>query len=114
MRYPFAMDAGVMATGEIGGLVNSLTRFIHLVACQTARNAPIVKYLSKAVTALKLLKPVLDGVMDSSLYMVGFSEEITGLFEELDALVAEAREIVEKYAHRMSRTCNVSPLLISS
>lgn len=96
-----------MDGGEIGALVNSVARFIHLVACQTARNAAVVKYLNKAVAALKLLKPVLDGVIDSPSYVAGYGEELAGLFEELDALVDEAREIVEKHAQRMSITRNV-------
>lgn len=105
------MKTGAMGSGVVGGLVNSVARFIHLVSCQTMRNAPVVKYLRNAAAAMKLLKPVLDGVIDSH---VGFSAELASSFEELDALVNEAREIAEKHTHRISKICNVSAICTPS
>ncbi|XP_078429333.1 U-box domain-containing protein 3-like isoform X2 [Wolffia australiana] len=98
------MLAGAMGRGQLGALINSVARFIHLVACQSARNTPVVEYLKNAVAALKLLKPVLDGAIESRLSL---GDELDSLFENLDALVNEAREIVEKRGRTMSKLYNV-------
>uniref|UniRef100_A0A1D1Z3A9 RING-type E3 ubiquitin transferase n=1 Tax=Anthurium amnicola TaxID=1678845 RepID=A0A1D1Z3A9_9ARAE len=100
-----------MSSGVIEGLVNSISRFIHLGACQTLKTAPVLKYLRNMVAILKLLKPVLDEAIDSHMC---FTKELR-LFEELDALVNEAREIMERHTQSMSKICNAlqcEPLLM--
>ncbi|KAG6523398.1 U-box domain-containing protein 3-like [Zingiber officinale] len=90
--------------GEIiGGLINSISRFIHLVACQTTNNASL-KDFRKIVVILKLLKPLLDEALDSELDLdVCLMKE----FEEFDVAVNEARELIEKGPQKMSKIYRV-------
>ncbi|WOL04388.1 hypothetical protein Cni_G13109 [Canna indica] len=91
--------------GEIiGGLINSISRFIHLVACQTTKNASLEDF-RKIVGILKLLKPVLDEAIDSELAL---DEHLMKDLEEFDVAVNEARELIEKGSQRTSKIYNNS------
>ncbi|URE01224.1 Kinesin-associated protein (KAP) [Musa troglodytarum] len=105
------MSRGAMDGEIIGGLINSISRFIHLVACQTIKSAAI-KDFRKIVGILKLLKPVLDEALDSELPLDG---HLVKESEELDAAVNDARELTEKAPHRMSKIYTVlqsEPMLL--
>ncbi|OAY67318.1 U-box domain-containing protein 2, partial [Ananas comosus] len=83
----------------IGGLVNSISRLIHLVACQTGKT-PVVKDFRNIVDVLKLLKPILDEAFGSP---IPSDEQLVKAFEELDETVNEAREFMERLPQRMSK-----------
>lgn len=94
----------------MSGLINSLSRFIHLVLCQTAISVHLEPRYRKTVEVLKILKPVLDDVTelkeplpDAILYKE---------CEELDMAVNEAREVMENWSPKMSKICSVSILLV--
>lgn len=95
-----------MDTKAVRCLINSISRFIHLVSCQTLKTMAFVKDCRNMVDSLKLLKPVLDDVVNCKI----LSDEI--LFkecEQLDMAVNEAREFVENWSPQMSKICSVSP-----
>ncbi|CAN6479462.1 unnamed protein product [Victoria cruziana] len=97
-------------TGE--ALVNSISRYIHLVACQTMMKLdPLQKDYRKIVDILKRLRPVLDEAIESDVH----SEELLVEFEELDLVVNEARDVIENWNPKMSKILNVlrsEPLVI--
>ncbi|ONK55632.1 uncharacterized protein A4U43_UnF720 [Asparagus officinalis] len=97
---------GVFCTMDkkfIGGLINSISRLIHLVACQTIKSSDLqgIRYI---VCVLKLLKPVLDEVLDTE---IPSDEQLTRELEELDVAVNKSREFMEKRSHKMSKICSV-------
>ena len=94
-----------MDTKSVQCLINSISRFIHLVSCQTLKPMPIQKDCRNMVGSLKVLRPVLDDVVNCKIP----SDEI--LFkecEELDMAVNEAREFVENWSPKSSKICSVS------
>lgn len=99
----------IVMDGDVtGGLINSISRFIHLVACQTTKSASL-KDFRKIVGILKLLRPVVDQVFDPKL---PFDEHLMKELEELDVAVNEARELVEKGPQRMSKIYTVSAFCV--
>ncbi|KAJ6730904.1 U-BOX DOMAIN-CONTAINING PROTEIN 3 [Salix viminalis] len=83
--------------------INSISRFIHLVSCQTKKFMPVQKDYETMVIMLKHLKPVLDEVDDS----ISSDEILCRECEELDSAVNEAREFMEKWCPEMSKICSV-------
>ncbi|XP_068654596.1 U-box domain-containing protein 3-like isoform X2 [Aristolochia californica] len=97
-------DSGVMGIKTFGGLINSISRFIHLVACQDMKSFPVQKDYRDIVSALKLLKPLLHDVATSNMTS---DESLVREFEELDLAVNKAREFMERWGPKMSRICTV-------
>ncbi|KAL6952839.1 hypothetical protein U1Q18_046419, partial [Sarracenia purpurea var. burkii] len=95
---------GQMDTKSVRCVVNSISRFIHLVSCQTIKSMPTQKNCTNIVSLLKLLKPVLDDVVDNKLPS---DEVLYKECEELDIVVNEAREFVESWSLKMSNICSV-------
>ncbi|KAK7345764.1 hypothetical protein VNO77_16375 [Canavalia gladiata] len=91
------MHIGQTDTTSVRCLINSISRFIHLVSCQTMKLLPYQKICNNMVGVLKRLKPVLDDVMD---YKIPFDEHLCKECEELDMRVNEAREFIEKWGPR--------------
>ncbi|CAN1270457.1 U-box domain-containing protein 3 [Linum perenne] len=96
--------AGLMDGTSISCLVNSISRFILLVSCQTRIHAIIQKDYRNMVMVLKYLKPVLDDVVD---YELTSAEILYQECEELDAAVNEAREFIETWSPKMSKIRSV-------
>ena len=88
----------------IGGLINSISRLIHLVACQTMKSSDL-KGITYIVRVLKLLKPVLDEVLETG---IPSDEKLTRELEELDIAVNKSREFMEKRSYKMSKIYTVS------
>lgn len=86
-------------------LVNSISRFIHLVSCQTVKSVPFQKICNNMVGVLKRLKPVLDDVTD---YKISLDENLCKACEQLDLRVNEARDVIEKWGPKMSKIHSVS------
>ncbi|GAB2298355.1 hypothetical protein Dimus_032422 [Dionaea muscipula] len=92
-------------------LTNSISRFIHLVSCQTSKAIRNQKDFESLAILMKHLKPVLDEIVDD---VVPADENLLKKCEELDAAVNEAREFVERWSPKMSRISSVlqsEPLL---
>ncbi|XVF32384.1 hypothetical protein REPUB_Repub17cG0077500 [Reevesia pubescens] len=101
-----------MDTTSVRCLINSIFRFIHLVSCQTIKVVPIEKDYKNMVVVLKLLKPLLDDVVDCE---IPSDEILYKECEELDMLVNQAREFMEKWCPKMSKIHSVlqsEPFLI--
>ncbi|KAL5863831.1 hypothetical protein ACOSQ3_001345 [Xanthoceras sorbifolium] len=99
-----AYVTGQMDSTSVRCLVNSISRFIHLVSCQTVKLIPIQKDYKNMVVVLKLLKPVLDEVVDCK---IPLDEVLNKECEELDMAVNEAREFMENWSPRMSKISSV-------
>ncbi|CAK8543603.1 unnamed protein product [Lathyrus sativus] len=85
-------------------VINSISRFIHLVSCQTVKPAPLQKNCTKMISVLRCLKPVLDDVFD---YKIPLDENLYRECEELDRQVNEAREFIENWSPKTSRVLSV-------
>ncbi|TYJ09471.1 hypothetical protein E1A91_A11G144100v1 [Gossypium mustelinum] len=89
-----------METTSVRYLINSISRFIHLTSCQTIKVVPMEKNYRNMVVVLKILKPLLDDIVDCK---IPSDETLYKECEELDLLVNEAREFVEKWCYNMSK-----------
>ncbi|CAL0326857.1 unnamed protein product [Lupinus luteus] len=98
------MHIGKMDTTSKKCLINSISRFIHLVSCQKVKPMPLQNNCNNMVGVLKCLKPVLDDVVD---YKIPLDENLNTECEELDMQVNEAREFIEKLSSKMSKIHNV-------
>ncbi|KAF2292713.1 hypothetical protein GH714_027232 [Hevea brasiliensis] len=85
-------------------LINSISRFILLVSCQTRAHMPIQKDYRSMAMVLKLLKPVFDEIVD---FKISSDEILYKESEELDLAVNEAREFMENWYPKMSKICCV-------
>ncbi|XP_010039241.1 U-box domain-containing protein 3 isoform X2 [Eucalyptus grandis] len=98
------MDAGQMDT-SVSCLINSISRFIHLVMCQTRKSQHLQQIYGKTTEVLKLLKPLLDDVVEHTTPIL--DEILYKEFEELDMAVNMSREFLENWSPRMSKICSV-------
>ena len=71
---------------------------------------PVQKYYQKSEEILKLLKPILDAIVDSE---VASDEVLSKLFKELGQDVDELRELIENW-HLLSSKFNFVSLIIIS
>lgn len=81
-------------------LINSISRFIHLVTCLTSKTMPGQKSYKNIATLLKLLKPVLDDIAQQK---APSDETISRQCEELDIAINEARELLEEWSPKKSK-----------
>lgn len=88
----------------IGGVINSISRLIHLVACQNFKSSDL-NGITYIVRVLKLLKPALDQILDTK---IPPNEQLTRELEVLDIAVNKSREFMEKRPHKMSKIYSVS------
>ncbi|KAI9118991.1 hypothetical protein K1719_009666 [Acacia pycnantha] len=96
--------AGQTDTTSVKCLVNSISRFIHLVSCQTMKPMPFQKNYNHMIGVLKRLKPVLDDVIDCISYL---DEHLCKECEELDMAVNAAREFLENWSSKRSKILSV-------
>ncbi|KAK3028150.1 hypothetical protein RJ639_039011 [Escallonia herrerae] len=81
-------------------LINSISRFIHLVSCGALTTVPTRNDYRNIASLLKLLKPILDDIADCK---VPSDEDLHKECDELDVPVNEAREIIENWCSKMSK-----------
>lgn len=81
-------------------LINSASRFIHLVTCSPVKAMPTLNDYVHLSCLLKHLKPLLDNVVDGK---VPSDEFLCKECEQLDVAVNEAREFFEKWSPKMSK-----------
>ncbi|KAI3984817.1 hypothetical protein MKX01_039434 [Papaver californicum] len=93
-----------MEKNSLRCLINTISRFSLLVACHTMESAIIERDYVNMVGLLKLLKSVLDEIVDSS---VPLDANLVKEPEELDVIVNEAREFLEKWCLKMSKAVSV-------
>ncbi|KAH7658508.1 Zinc finger RING/FYVE/PHD-type protein [Dioscorea alata] len=79
-------------------LLNSISRFDLLSSSNNMKVEMVRRYYQNIDKMLKLLKPVLEGVVEGDL-----NEQRSKVLEELDAFVNEARELIESWHHMTSK-----------
>ncbi|KAA0045785.1 U-box domain-containing protein 4 [Cucumis melo var. makuwa] len=75
-------------------LLRHISSFLQLSSSDYINLQPTLKYYHKIEGALKLLRPILDAVVDSD---IASDEELTQAFEELDHSVDELRVLFENW-----------------
>ncbi|XP_062156686.1 U-box domain-containing protein 4 isoform X3 [Alnus glutinosa] len=91
---------GVMEISLLKALLNNISSFFHLSSCDNINSEPVLKYYQKAEEILKLLKPILDVIVDSE---IASDEVLIKAFEELSHSVEELRELFENWQSLSSK-----------
>lgn len=86
-------------------LNNSISRFIHLMSCQTSKAMPTRNEFEILATMLKHLKPVLDEIDDDK---IASEAVLWKECEDLDIYINTAREFMEQWSPKMSSILSVS------
>ncbi|XP_065873306.1 U-box domain-containing protein 4-like [Euphorbia lathyris] len=73
-------------------LLHNISSFLHMSSIENFRSELVQKYHCKAEEILKLLKPILDAIVDSD---IASNEVLSNTFDELGQAVDELREIFE-------------------
>ncbi|KAF8408722.1 hypothetical protein HHK36_004787 [Tetracentron sinense] len=84
----------VMEISLLKALLNNISRFGHLSSCNSINSEPVRKYYRKIDEILKLLRPILDVIVDSQ---IASDEQLSKAFEQLDGFVDEAGELFESW-----------------
>ncbi|KAK9684969.1 hypothetical protein RND81_10G246500 [Saponaria officinalis] len=92
-----------METNSVRCLTNSLSRFIHLMSCQTWKSMP-TQYLKCMATLLKHLKPLLDDIDEEK---ITSDSNLWKACENLDDAVNAARDFIERWSPKMSKILSV-------
>uniref|UniRef100_A0A803M7M8 RING-type E3 ubiquitin transferase n=1 Tax=Chenopodium quinoa TaxID=63459 RepID=A0A803M7M8_CHEQI len=95
-----------METTYMRCLNNSISRFIHLMSCQTSKAMPTQNDFESLAIMLKHLKPVLDEINDDD--KIASEGNLWKECEDLDAYINSAREFMERWSPKMSKLLTVS------
>lgn len=101
--YFSSFVVGKMDGRSIGALINSISRLLHLVSCQTSKTAAINEFKC-IVGMLKPLKCIIDEAFGSPF---PWDELLVTAIEELDMAVNEARDFLDKGPHRFGKIYSV-------
>lgn len=93
-----------MEISLLKALLNNISSFFRLSSCENLDSEPALKYLQKVEEILRLLKPVLDAIVESE---VASDEMLIKAFEELGLSVDELRELFESWHPLKSKVCFV-------
>ncbi|KAG2328982.1 hypothetical protein Bca4012_021400 [Brassica carinata] len=86
-------------------LLNTISRYLHLVACQTIRYNPIQTCIGNVVHLLRLLKQILDELVDCK--TPPDDDCLNSACEDLDSVVNQAREFLEDWSPKLSKLFGV-------
>ncbi|KAK9285138.1 hypothetical protein L1049_024323 [Liquidambar formosana] len=89
-----------MEISLLKALLNNISSFFRLSSCDNLDSKPIQKYYQKIEEILKLLKPILDAIVDSE---IASDELLNKAFENLGQSVDELRELFESWHPLMSK-----------
>lgn len=81
-------------------LVNSISSFFRLSARENLNSQPVQKYYQKIEEILKLVKPVLDAIIDTE---VTSDEKLQKAFTGLGNAVEDLRKLFENWQPLMSK-----------
>ncbi|KAF6166191.1 hypothetical protein GIB67_023901 [Kingdonia uniflora] len=87
-------NKGVMEISMLKALLKNLSRFSNLSSSSYTNSEPVHKYYQKIDTTFKLLRPILDVLVDSQ---IASNEQLNKSFEELDRVVDEASDLIESW-----------------
>lgn len=94
------VNKGVMEISLFKALLNNISSFFHLSSNDNINLDPVLKYYKRAEEILKLLKTVLDAVVDSE---IASYEVLNKPFEELGHYIDELREQIEDWQPLLSK-----------
>lgn len=97
-----------MEISLLKALLNNIISFLHTSKDDNISLDLVQKYYQKAEEILKLLKPILDAIVDS---VVASDEVLNKAFEELGHSVDELRELFENWQPLLSKVYFVSAKL---
>ena len=100
-----------METKSARCLINSISRLILLVSCQTMKFMPTQKDFESMTVLMKHMKPFLDEVIDEKIRP---DENLLEECEKLDIDINEARECIERWSPKASKILSVSICPLSS
>ncbi|XP_043701590.1 U-box domain-containing protein 4-like isoform X2 [Telopea speciosissima] len=83
-----------MEISFLKALLNDISHFSNLSSCHKINSELVQKYYKKLDEILKLLRPILDAILDSE---VASNEQLKNVFEDLDGFVVEAGELIESW-----------------
>ncbi|XP_062101869.1 U-box domain-containing protein 4 [Humulus lupulus] len=89
-----------MEISLLKALLNNISSFFHLSSRDNIHSEPILKYHQRAEEILKLLKTILDAIIDSE---VTSNEILKKSFEDLNCLVDDLREQFENWQSLSSK-----------
>ncbi|KAI3468577.1 hypothetical protein Pfo_025240 [Paulownia fortunei] len=89
-----------MEISLLKSLLNSITCFFRLSSCESIKSEPVQKYHIKIEEILKLLKPILDVIIDAEIVS---DEMLRRAFAGLLQSVDELRQICENWQPLMSK-----------
>lgn len=89
MVFLWYIDAGVMEISLLKALLNNISSFFHLSSCENINSEPVLKYYQRAEEILKLLKTILDAIIDAE---AASNEVLKKSFEELGCFIDDLRE----------------------
>lgn len=85
---------GRMEISLLKVLLNNISLYFRLSSCENINDEPVRKYYQKIEEILKLLKPVLDAVLQAD---ITFEEVLQKAFAELGHSVSELRALFENW-----------------
>ncbi|EEF37452.1 ubiquitin-protein ligase, putative [Ricinus communis] len=90
----FHKESSVMEISLLKALLSNISSFLHLSSIDNICSDLVQKCYQKAEEILKLLKPILDAIVDSE---IASDEVLTKAFDELGQSVDELRELFENW-----------------
>lgn len=89
-------------------IVNGISSFLHLSFSGNVNSDPVSKYYDKSEEILKLLKPIIDAIVNSEL---ASDEVLNKILEEIGHAVNDLKEHVENW-HLLSSKLYFVSLII--
>lgn len=89
-----ALQTGGMEISLLKALLNNISLYFRLSSHENINQEPVRKYYRKIEEILKLLKPVLDAVLQSDMT---FEELLQKAFVELGLSVSDLRKLFENW-----------------
>ncbi|KAK7301601.1 hypothetical protein RJT34_12468 [Clitoria ternatea] len=111
-QSPGNCSIGVMEISLLTMVVNGISSFLHLSFSGNTNSEPVSKYYQKAEEILKLLKPIIDAILNSEL---ASDEVLNKILEEIGLAVNELKEHVESWHLLSSKVyfvMQVEPLIL--
>lgn len=99
------VDTDRMEISLLKALLSNISSFLNLSSSENINSEPVQKYYQRAEEVLKLLKPILNAIVDSE---ITSDEVLSKAFEGLGLSVEELREQFESWQPLLSKVYFVS------
>ncbi|KAI3948437.1 hypothetical protein MKW98_019187 [Papaver atlanticum] len=101
------LEKGVMEISLLKDLLNNLSQFNNLSSSDNIKSEPVQKYYRKINEIVKLLKPILDLIVDSQ---IASDEQLNNALKMLDELINESRELFDSWHPMTSKVYFVNQI----